>query len=65
MSFTFECSHGMKETIYPQVTHDQILDMQLILYEELLKFALANPVIWERDENNKADVSNFHEAFVK
>ena len=55
----------MKETIYPQVTHDQILDMQLILYEELLKFALANPVIWERDENNKADVSNFHEAFVK
>jgi len=49
MSFTFECSHGLKEPEYAQVNHDQILDIQLILYDELLKFALANPVRWKRD----------------
>jgi len=48
MSFTFECSHGLKEPDYPQLSHDQILDIQLILYDELLKFALANPVRWEQ-----------------
>jgi len=47
MSFTFECSHGLKESVYAQVSHDQILDIQLLLYDELLKFALANPVRWE------------------
>ena len=48
MSFTFECPHGIGHEPYPQVDHGQILDIQLILYEELLKFALANPVRWER-----------------
>jgi len=47
MSFTFECPHGLKESVYAQVNHDQILDIQLILYDELLKFALAHPVVWE------------------
>jgi len=48
MPFTFECSHGLSDEEYPHVTHDQILDIQLILYEELFRFALANPVCWER-----------------
>jgi hypothetical protein len=52
MSFTFECSHGLKEPNYAQLSHDQILDIQLILYDELLKFALANPVRWERDQQS-------------
>jgi hypothetical protein len=52
MSFTFECSHGLKEPEYPQVSHDQILNIQLILYDELLKFALANPVRWGQDQKS-------------
>jgi len=47
MSFTFECPHGLEESIYAQVNHNQILDIQLILYDEIFKFALANPVKWE------------------
>ncbi len=47
MSFTFECLHGSSGPRYPQVSYDQILDVQLILYDELLKFALANPVVWK------------------
>jgi hypothetical protein len=49
MSFLFECSHGLRESEYPQVSHEQILDTQLILYDELLKFALVDPVRWERE----------------
>jgi hypothetical protein len=48
MSFTFECPHGIGEEPYPQVNHEQILDIELLLYEELLKLALASPVVWER-----------------
>ena len=43
VSMVFECPHGVKETRYPQVTHDQILDIELMLYEELLRFALETP----------------------
>ena len=43
VSMLFECPHGSKETKYPQVTHDQILDLQLILYQELLAFAVETP----------------------
>lgn len=43
VAMVFECPHGVKKTRYPQVTHDQILDIQLILYEELLGFAIENP----------------------
>lgn len=42
-SMLFECCHGPKDEQYPQVTHDQILDIQLTLYEELLRFALETP----------------------
>jgi len=43
VSMLFECPHGLKETKYAQVTHDQVLDLQLILYEELLAFAVETP----------------------
>jgi hypothetical protein len=48
MAFTFECSHGSlsEESSAPLVSHDQILDIQLILYEEVLGFALENRLLW-------------------
>ena len=50
-SFTFECCHGITgDESYPQVTFDEILDIQLMLYDELLQFALENPVQWVREE---------------
>jgi hypothetical protein len=48
VSMLFECSHGLKEAQYPQVTHDQILDLELLLFDELLAFAVANPRPGER-----------------
>ncbi len=43
ISLLFECPHGLKETKYPQVNHEQILDLELILFEELFVFAIENP----------------------
>jgi hypothetical protein len=43
VSMLFECPHGLKEPQFPQVTHDQILDLQLLLFEELLAFAVEHP----------------------
>ena len=44
MAFTFECSHGTVTDTDPEptVSHGQILDIQLNLYEEMLDFALGN-----------------------
>jgi hypothetical protein len=33
---------------YPKVTHDQVLDIQMLLYDELLRFAVDNPAKWTR-----------------
>ena len=48
MAFTFECSHGSvsEESPTPLVSHAQILDIQLTLYEEMLGFALENRLLW-------------------
>jgi hypothetical protein len=48
MAFTFECSHGSLSERSPKalVSHAQILDIQLILYEEMLGFALDNRLLW-------------------
>ena len=48
MAFTFECSHGTvsEESPAPLVSHSQILDIQLALYEEMLGFALENRLLW-------------------
>jgi hypothetical protein len=48
MAFTFECSHGSisDESSVPPVTHAQILDIQLTLYEEMLGFANENRLLW-------------------
>ena len=48
MAFTFECSHGSvsERSPTPLVTHAQILDVQLTLYEEVLGFALDDRLPW-------------------
>ncbi len=43
VSMTYECSHGVTGGNYPELTHGEILDTQLLLYEELLSFALETP----------------------
>ena len=47
-AFTFECSHGSvsEESPTPLVSHAQILDVQLTLYEEVLGFAFENRLLW-------------------
>jgi hypothetical protein len=47
-AFVFECSHGSVSDRSPRplVSHDQILDVQLTLYEELLGFALESRLPW-------------------
>ncbi len=48
VSFVFECSAGVKDAPYPQITHDQILDLELVMYDELFQFAVEHPVKWTR-----------------
>lgn len=41
-SFTFECPHGIDEPEACQVSLEEILDIQLSLYEAMMRFALAS-----------------------
>ena len=41
-SFTFEGPHGLADAKYCLVSFDQILDIQLTLYEAMLRFALES-----------------------
>ena len=49
MAFTFECSHGSVSDRFGEamVNYDEILDIQLILYEEMLEYLLKNRLNWE------------------
>ena len=47
-SFVYETPCGVRTAPYPHPTHDQLLDLQLILYDELLRYALERPVKWLR-----------------
>lgn len=47
MAFTFECSHGSVGEEATAVTHDQILDVQLLLYDEMLRYALEERLYWK------------------
>ncbi len=55
VSTLFECPHGLKEEKYVQVNHEQILDLQLILYEELFAFAIEYPHIEDWLKKNESD----------
>lgn len=49
MAFTFECPHGSlsENDTNPIVNYNDILDIQLILYDEMFDYILANRLIWE------------------
>ena len=49
-SFTFECSHGSVSENAPKpfVTYNDILDIQLLLYDEIFNTALNKRLIWKR-----------------
>lgn len=47
VAFVHETCLGVRTQPYAQVTHDQLLDLQMLLYDELLRFALGNPVKWK------------------
>jgi len=46
VSFVHETCVGVKTAPFPQVTYDQLLDIQMLLYDELFKFAVERPVKW-------------------
>jgi hypothetical protein len=48
VSFVFECPVGVKDEPYAKLTHEQILDLQLLMYDELFKFATEHPVKWTK-----------------
>jgi hypothetical protein len=49
MAFTFECPHGTtsERNPTPIVSYAEILDIQLLLYEEMLDYLLKNRLYWE------------------
>ena len=48
VSLVFECRVGVKTKPYATLTHEQILDLQLLMADELLQFAVEHPVKWTR-----------------
>lgn len=49
-SFTFECSHGCisENSPKPFVTYDNILDIQLTLYDEIFNTTINNRLTWRK-----------------
>lgn len=49
MPFTFECSHGSvsDNPRAPKISYDEILDIELILFDEMLDYILENKLTWE------------------
>ncbi len=35
-----------KPVPYPPLTHDRILDLELLFYDELFRYAVEHPVQW-------------------
>ena len=48
VTLVHETCVGVKTAPFPQVTHDQLLDIQLTFYDELLAWAVAHPISWVR-----------------
>lgn len=49
-ALTFECIHGVVRSgdAEPPATHDQILDIQLCLFDEMLTYTLERRIYWNR-----------------
>ena len=48
VSFVYECPVGVRTEPYAKLTHEQILDLQLLMLDELFKFATGHPVKWTK-----------------
>ena len=47
-AFVYESCRGVATKPYPAATHEQILDLHLILFDELFRLAVESPVRWTR-----------------
>jgi hypothetical protein len=47
-AFVYECCVGVRTAPYPKLTHEQILDLQMLLYDELFAYAVTHPVKWTK-----------------
>jgi hypothetical protein len=46
VAFIHECTAGARYHSVPEVTHEQILDFEMLLYDELFQFAVEHSVRW-------------------
>ncbi len=53
VTFTHECMNGVDGPRFPKLTHEQILDIELLMADELLKYAVEHPVDWVLTENTE------------
>lgn len=51
MAFTFECSHGSVSEESTSLSHEEILDVQMLLYDEMLRYLLEQRLYWRRPES--------------
>lgn len=51
MAFTFECCHGSNSDRFPEtmVSYSDIVDIQLLLYDEMYNYILENKTIWKQN----------------
>ena len=51
-AFTSECVHGVIRTgdTEPVATYEQILEIQMTLFDEILSFAIGNRLYWRKDQ---------------
>ena len=47
-AFVYESCRGVGTKPYPAATHEQILELHLILFDELFRLAVESPVRWTR-----------------
>jgi hypothetical protein len=47
-SFVYECCLGLHTDPYPRAAHEQILDLQMLLYDELFRYAVEHHVKWTK-----------------
>jgi hypothetical protein len=48
VAFVYECPVGVRDKPYPPWTHEQILDLQLLFFDQLFRDAVERPVKWTR-----------------
>ncbi len=46
VTMVHECCNGVLDEPYPRLGHEELLDIELILFDELLRFAVQNSVDW-------------------